>query len=291
MKRMLISGLLILMMIFTLSCEKKKKITAIKIAYSNNAFDIAVSHVIKTIIASQTKLNVDLLEMPEEDIAKSLADGSADLSFSFWLPNTSADQLNAYKDSLEFISEYYNDIKTGLAVAEYMPIGSIEQLNSMDSQYPREIVVFDTSSVLTKSVSDCIDRYQLANFKIRAFSFEPEMLTYINHKMEKVEPVIFATYQPHWIFSSMKIKMLTDNQKVFGSPEKAVIYARKDFSKDLKQISAFLKQINLTTADINELMKENEIQDADPKKIAVTWMEQNVDKINLWINKAIDSKK
>jgi len=279
------------MVMFTLSCEKKKKITSIRIAYSNSSFDIAVANVIKTIIASQTKLNVELIEVHEDEIAQSLNDGRADLTFSFWLPNTNADQLQAYKDSLEFISEYYNEIRTGLAVADYMPVSSIEQLNTIDPQYPREIVVFDTSSVLSKTAQESINRYALANFKIRSFAFESEMLTYVNSKIERVEPVVFATYQPHWVFSTLKIKMLNDSQKVFGNPEKAVIYARRDFTKDLKQISAFLKQINLTTTDINELMKENEKQDADPKIIAQTWMEQNADKINLWINKAIDSKK
>ena len=208
-----------------------------------------------------------------------------------WFPNTSIAQYAAFKNSLEFLSDYYNELKTGLAVPTYMGISNIEQLNTYETENERIIAVFDTSSVLTKSIYDCVEKYSLSDYSIKVFQFESELLTYVNEKVQKKEAIVFASYQPNWVFASMKVKMLNDHLEVFGKPERASIYARKGFSRDLKQISSFLKQIKLNTNDINEMMRDNEKNDADPQLIAQQWVRDNVDRINLWINKAIDASK
>ncbi|HPK41715.1 MAG TPA: glycine betaine ABC transporter substrate-binding protein [Candidatus Cloacimonadota bacterium] len=290
MKRLIIISLMILLVMFAVSCSKKEKIQSIKIAYGNNCYDIAVANLIQTIVSSQTDLDVELVGVHEDDIAKSLADGRADISFSLWFPHTSAEQFEAYKDSLEFLSEYFDEIKIGLAAPAFMDVNSIDQLKSKSIEGEKIIAVFDTSCVLTKSVYDCIDKYSLTDFKVKIFETESEMLTYVNEKIQKNEPVLFTSYFPHWLPSIMKVNFLTDNLKVFGENEKATIYTRKGFSKDLKQISAFLKQVKLTTTDITEMMRENEKADADSKEIANQWINDNVDRINLWINKANESQ-
>ena len=275
----------------SLSCTKGAKIDSIKIAYSNSSYDISIANLVKTIVSAQSKLKVELVGIPEDQIAESLADGRADISLSMWFPNTSIAQYDAFKDSLEFLSDYYNELKTGLAVPTYMGISNIEQLNTYETENERIIAVFDTSSVLTKSIYDCVEKYSLSDYSIKVFQFESELLTYVNEKVQKKEAIVFASYQPNWVFASMKVKMLNDHLEVFGKPERASIYARKGFSRDLKQISSFLKQIKLNTNDINEMMRDNEKNDADPQLIAQQWVRDNVDRINLWINKAIYASK
>lgn len=282
--------MLVGLLLFNLSCSKKKNITSIKIAHSDFAYDIAVVNVISSILESQTKLKIEMIEMPENEILSALNSGKADLSFSTWLPNTHAELLKPYKDSLEFIGDYYDEIMTGIAVPQYMSIASIDQFNIIETAVPREIVCFDTASVMSKSVKDMIQLYALNTYTIKMFNQENEYLTYISNKIANTQPVIFAIYQPHWFFFTQKIKYVNDPKKVFGANEKAVIYARKEFAKDLPKISAFLKQIKLTSNDINELMAQNEAEKSNPKLNAASWIEKNIDRINLWINKASETK-
>src|SRR5690554_4090024 len=101
MKHMMICLLIFLAMI-SLSCTKGAKIDSIKIAYSNSSYDISIANLVKTIVSAQSKLKVELVGIPEDQIAESLADGRADISLSMWFPNTSIAQYDAFKDSLEF---------------------------------------------------------------------------------------------------------------------------------------------------------------------------------------------
>lgn len=291
MKKTILIICMILMALMILSCHKKPKITSIKVAYADYSFDKAVVNVISTIISSQTDLKVELVPVPEEDLAKALVDGRADLTFSLWAPNTHAQIIGACKDSIELISPYIDDLKMGLAVPEYLDIKNIEDLPLITAPFEKLILTPDSSNALFMITKEAIATYELNGFTIKEFKDESDLLSYAKQKFDKSENFVFATYRPHWIFAEMKLVMLNDSRNVFGTPEKAVIYSRKNFSKDLPKISSFLKQIKLTMDDVESLMKANEDVQSDPKVNAQNWFDSNIDRINLWINKSNEVKK
>jgi len=289
MKKLIIWLCVVSLCACMLSCHKKPKISSIRIAYSDFAFDKSVIYIISNIISAQTELKVELIQVPESDLVKSLVDNRADLCFSLWAPNTHADLISAYKDSIDLISPYLEDIRPGLAVPEYSGIKSIEDINTLT--LPEKMIICpDSTNVLNQISQQVITGYNLTGYNLKTMNREVDILNLAKEKYEKSENFIIATYRPHWLFADLKMVLLNDSQKAFGTPEKAVIYSRKGFEKDLPKIVAFLKQIKLTMDDVEALMKSNESENSDPKVNAQTWVDANIDRINLWINKANENK-
>ncbi len=290
-KRILPVIIIMFMILVLTSCKKKPKISSIKLAYSEYALDIATANVIKAIIDQQTKISVEMVSLPDSLIIPSLANGSVDLSLSIIEPNTHFNLMKTYKDSLLFVTNYLENMNSGLYVPQYSPMVTIDDLNNNFEYTKGKILVSDTLTYLNKVTNETINTYFLANYESVPFLNEDSLLSEITGKYLKNENFCISLYRPHWIFSELKLKELTDPKGTFGKGETASIYARKGFDKDLPQIYSFLKNIKFNIKDVEDLMKENRKIDSDPKANAMKWIETNIDRVNLWITKSTEKKK
>ncbi|MET3683282.1 glycine betaine/proline transport system substrate-binding protein [Alkalibacillus flavidus] len=253
----------------------------IEMGQINWAENIAVTNMWKVILEEQG-YNVDLINLDMGPTMEALANDELDLGLEVWLPVQDANYLEQYQDQVFFSdATWYDNAKVGLVVPEYMEdVNSIEDLNANAEKFDGEITGFDSGAGTMEVAEEMIDEYGL-NLELMPSS-EPAMIAAIDQAVENEEPIVAPLWNPHSIFAKHDLKYLEDPKESFGGVEKIHFATRQGFGDEYPQFTQWLKNWKMNDTQIGELMAA--VQDAEePIEGARTWVENNQDLINEWI--------
>lgn len=218
-----------------------------------------------------------------------VASGDLDLYMDAWLPGTHADYWKKYGKKVEDLGVWYEPADLGLAVPSYMKdVNSLEDLKTKSGEFDGKITGIEASAGMMGILKDDVVPQYGLNGKMKVVqSSTPAMLAALDKAYKAKDPICVTMWRPHWAFSKYDIKYLKDPKGAWGKPDKIHTIASKDFTKNNKEVTGYMKNFKLTPDQLQGL--ENEIQKngGNTKKAAgvKAWLKDNKSVTDAWLKK------
>ncbi|WP_033304496.1 ABC transporter permease/substrate binding protein [Streptomyces atroolivaceus] len=189
-----------------------------------------------------------------------LAQGQLDVQFDSWLPTTHKDYWDRYKENLTDLGSWYGPTSLELSVPSYVEgIDSLEDLKGQGKKFNGKIIGIESSAGMMGTLNKKV---------LKEYGLEGEY----------EEPVVVTLWSPHWAYGKHDLKKLKDPKGAWGKGEQIHTVAKKDFAKDFPELTGWLKDFELSEAQLASL--EVEIQKGGAgkeKESARRWMDANPD--------------
>ncbi|GAA4152281.1 glycine betaine ABC transporter substrate-binding protein [Actinomadura keratinilytica] len=206
-----------------------------------------------------------------------MARGDVDLFIDAWLPGTHEDYWKQYGDKLEKIGVWYDKAPLTIAVPNYSPLKSLEDLKGKGGQYGGKIIGIEKSSGLYRvSQEKMLPAYGLQDEYEVTTSSTAAMLSELKKATDAKKDIIVTLWRPHWAYSKFPIRDLADPKGAMGQPDGINTVAREDFSKDQPEVTGWLKKFKMDDQQLGTLedLMENKYK-GKPDQAVDEWLKAN----------------
>lgn len=108
------------------------------------------------------------------------------------------------------------------------------------------------------------------------------MATELGSAIDAGEEIVVTGWTPHWKFQSYDLKYLEDPEGTFGDAETINTLAREGLEEDAPRAYEILNNFYWEPEDMEAIMLDIQ-EGADPTEAAATWIEENQDKVDEWL--------
>ena len=229
---------------------------------------------------------VRLQELELGPVIQGVASGDLDAYQDIWLPNHQA-QIDEVENDVVLLDPWYDGTtEFGIGVPYYMDITTIPELNETGLT---QILGIEPGAIISERIPDSvIPTYGLNQEYVE--SSTPSMLSEVDNLYNNQEEFAFVPWRPHWMNAKYDFKFLEDPEDALGDlNDGATILSivNEDLPDDDPVAYAFLDAITLTEEQVNEI--EN-INPNDYAESARTWLEDNHDVVQPWIDAAREAE-
>ncbi|TMR00419.1 glycine betaine ABC transporter substrate-binding protein [Actinomadura soli] len=206
-----------------------------------------------------------------------MSKGDVDLFVDSWLPGTHEDYWKQYGDKLEKISARYDSAPLTIAVPNYSPLQTLDDLKGKGGQYGGKIVGIEKSSGLYRvSQEEMLPAYGLKDEYKVTTSSTAAMLTELKKAIDGKKDIVVTLWRPHWAYTKFPIRDLKDPKGAMGKPDGIYTVAREDFSKDQPDVTAWLKKFRMDDRQLGSLedLMENKHK-GKPDEAVNEWLVSN----------------
>ncbi|TDC57935.1 glycine betaine ABC transporter substrate-binding protein [Actinomadura sp. KC345] len=221
--------------------------------------------------------NVEVQTLDTGPLYAGMAKGDVDLFLDAWLPGTHEDYWNQYGDKLEKVGAWYDSAPLTIAVPNYSPLKSLEDLKGKGSEYDGKIIGIEKSSGLYRvSQEDMLPAYGLEDEFTITTSSTPAMLTELQKAIDAKENIVVTLWRPHWAYTKMPIRDLKDPKGAMGKPDGVYTVARSGFAEDQPDVSGWLKKFKMNDEQLGSLedLMENKYK-GKPDQAVDEWLKNN----------------
>ncbi len=245
----------------------------------------ASSHLAKAVLEDKLGYEVELLPVTLPILWTSLATGDADAMVTAWLPNTNKDMYDKYKDKLEVLGKLTDGARIGLAVPDYVPLRSVEELKANAGKFKGQIIGIDPGAAIMRLTENLLKDYDIDNMELMEGS-DAIMTSSLAEAIRNKKWIVITAWSPHWLFGRWNLHYLEDPKGSLGSEEAIYNVGRKDLKKDHPEAHAFLSKFAFNSADqLQQLMAWNQEKGADPLKNARRFMTEHPEMVEAWLKK------
>lgn len=222
---------------------------------------------------------VQVTNFSEWGIAYSaLARGDVDMLVS-QVNYVASDYWAKNKDRLEKVSVVSHGLRQGLVVPSYMPIDSVDQLNSVKGQVGGKIIGIEPGAGLMREVATAIKTYKLDYTLVDGST--SAMVAQLQSTIERKQPIVTMLWTPSWMDQKFKVKFLKDPKHVFAPPQSYYWIAKKGFSADNPRLREIVASEFIPIEDINTI--NGAVKDGKTMEQATDdWFKQNAVLVDKW---------
>lgn len=263
-------------------CTEQQNEKSADLVYVNWAEGIAYTNLAKVVLEDKMGYEVEITSADVGPAYTAIAQGDADAFMETWLPVLHADYYEQFQDDIVDLGVVYDGTQSGLVVPQYVEIDSISQLNSVRDEFDGEITGIDAGAGIMKTTNNLIEEYNLDYELVQ--SSGPAMTSALQRAYEDEEPIVVTGWKPHWKFGRFDLKFLKqDEDKELWGTGQIHIMGRQDLAMDKPALANFLANMELTDAELADLMVAINESDEDNEVVARQWMMDNEDVIEDWI--------
>lgn len=281
MKRLILL-MIILCTVLIISCDRKPRITTIRIGYTDYSFDRAVVFTLKAILDQQANLNVEIFRVEDDVMIDRLAEGELDVAVSLWLPNTHAEFIEKYPYEIQKSGLLCDSLGLYMTVPTYAPFSTIEDLKSYAGLLRNTIIIPESQNAILYQSKNIIEDYHLSQYKIQEMAWD-DIVSHIENSLNRTSGFAFVGIRPHWIYKRYNVKTVSDPLNALGEKESAYIYINSRFSEKAPVIAEFLSKVRFTLRDIETLIEMNQTLGSEPYENSLRWISANTGRINRWL--------
>lgn len=239
-------------------------------------------------LLEQVGYNVEISQVEAGPMWSSVADGSADLHTSAWLPATHASYWEEYEDDIVKVNEVVDKAPLALTVPSYVEdVNTMEDLKDNEEfgdSVDWEILGIDPGAGIMQNTEEALEEYDLDEWSLTPSS-EAAMLTELQTAMENEEPIIVPLWKPHWAFGAMDLKMLEDSKEVYGGEgDQIYTVARKDLEEDAPRAFKVLEQYEESYDMLDEMMPKVYVDDEDVEDVVQEFLDDNPELVDEWLD-------
>jgi len=207
-----------------------------------------------------------------------LARGDVDLMVAH-INNISADYWKKNYQRLEKVSVVSHGLYQGLVVPAYVPIKSIEELNTIKDQVGGKIIGIEAGSGIMRQTADAIKQYNLQYTLINGST--AAMTAQLQSSIERKDPIVTMLWQPSWMDMKYEGRYLEDPKGVFPGPQSYYMIAKKGFSGENARAREALASLYVPIDDVTAINVS--VNDGMSMEQAVQkWWDANTPLIETW---------
>ncbi|GGP97675.1 hypothetical protein GCM10010187_11440 [Actinomadura coerulea] len=206
-----------------------------------------------------------------------MSKGDVDLFVDSWLPGTHEDYWKQYGDKLEKVGVWYDSAPLTIAVPNYSPLKTLDDLKGKGGSYGGKIVGIEKSSGLYRvSQEEMLPAYGLKDEYKVTTSSTAAMLTELKKAVDAKKDIVVTLWRPHWAYTKYPIRDLQDPKGAMGKPDGINTIARKDFGKDQPEVTGWLKKFRMDDKQLGSLedLMENQYK-GKPDEAVDAWLKTN----------------
>ncbi|MDY6821727.1 MAG: glycine betaine ABC transporter substrate-binding protein [Deferribacterota bacterium] len=251
---------------------------------------VAITHVAGGIL-EDLGYDVSLKSVANAAMWASVASGSADALLCAWLPITHADLYKKYKKNVEIVQTNYKGTMIGLVVPSYVKVDKISELHKHKEKFDGKIIGIDPGAGMSKIIDNAIEN-NLSNLGVfkHVTGSEAIMIASLDRAIKRHDWIVVPLWKPHWVFSAYDLKVLKDENNIFGEGGDIYTVVHKGLKKDDKLLYTFFKDFDWTKLDLGEVMIDvkNRI---DPKDSAEKFIKNKKEKIDTLLKPILKTAK
>ena len=257
----------------------------LKIVYVDWDCAFASSYLAKAVLEDRLGYRVDLLAVTPETMWASVASGGADAMVAAWLPDTHAEMYAKVKSRVDVLGKLVDGARLGLAVPDYVPLRSIDELDANADRFHGRIVGIDPGAGLMRLAAKALKDYEISQLQLVPGS-GASMAASLDEAMRTQEWIVVTAWSPHWMFSRWPMHYLDDPLGSLGKDEGIFKVGRIDLKKDHPDAWAFLSRFRFEDApQLQRLMDWNQQKGSDPVQTAHRFMKENPRLVDSWLKK------
>ncbi len=271
------------------SSSENKTLTIGNIGWDEN---VAVSNLTKVLL--EEELGYERVELRTADVDvlfQGVGNDDLDAFQDVWMPNHE-DYLSEVEGDVEHLDPWFRGTtKFSMAVPTYVKTDGGEDVRSIDQLAQTdvtEIIGIEPGAVIMERIPrDVIPRYGLKQKLIEAPT--AGMLAEVDKRYNAREPFAFVAWSPHWMNQKYDFNYLEDPKGGLGDltkPSELSTIVRDDLQGDDPVAYAFMDELVLTEQQVNDLEQVIQDSDADPIRGARTWVGNNRDVVQPWVDAA-----
>ena len=263
------------------AAEKKH----LKIVYVEWDCATASTYLAKAVLEDRFGYTVEAVPVSNAVMWGALASGDADVSVTAWLPVTHGDFLAKFKDKVDVLGTVTDGARLGLAVPDYVPLKSIEEIEANSERFQNRIIGIDPGAGIMKLTEKLLKDYKLDKMTLAEGS-GATMTASLAAAIRNKEWIVVTGWSPHWMFGRWKLHYLDDPRGSLGKEENIQTVARKNLQKDHPEAWAFLSRFHY--ADANQLEsymnwnQENGLK--TPEATARRFMQAHPELVTDWLS-------
>jgi len=275
LKQLLITGWIILCTILPAQAQN----TVIKMGTIGVFEDTLLIALISQRLLEEQGFKVELTRFAEQGILyAAISKGDVDIVDTN-INYVTHELWRKYKNRLEKISVVSHGLYQTLIVPSYMPINSIEELNSIADQVDGKIIGIETGTGLYKDTEKAIKAYNL-NYQLVAGS-TPAMIAQLKSALERKAPIVTMLWDPSWMMHEFDVKFLEDPKGIYAPVQSHHWVGKKGFFANNPKAREVLASIYIPIEDIR-MMGALINQGSSHEEAIDTWWQQNQDLIKRW---------
>ena len=262
-----------------------KQNKTLKIVYVEWDCATASSNLAKAVLEDKLGYKVELLPVTQPILWTSIATGDADAMVTAWLPDTHAAMYGKVKNQVEMLGKLVGGARLGLAVPDYVPLKSIDELDANADKFKGRIVGIDPGSGLMQLTEKALKDYGIKQLQLVEGS-GTIMTSSLAEAIRKQEWIVVTAWSPHWMFGRWQMHYLDDPLGSLGKEEGIFKVGRKELKKDHPDAWAFLTNFRYEDpSQLQRLMNWNQEKGADPLENARRFMKENPQMVEAWLKK------
>lgn len=222
---------------------------------------------------------VEITTFPDWGIAfAALGRGDVDLMVS-QINYVTADYWKKNAQRLEKVSVISHGLRQGLVVPDYMPIKSIDELNSIKDQVDAKIIGIESGSGVMQETNEAIKRYNLQYSLVDGST--AAMTAQLQSAIERKAPIVTMLWKPSWMDQKFKVRYLDDPKGAYAPAQSYYMIAKKGFSEANPRARESLASVYVPIDDITVI--NGSVNDGMSMEQAVgKWWSANSPLIEKW---------
>ena len=253
MNKAILCAALALLFCWALPVQAKENKT-LKIVYVEWDCATASSNLAKAVLEDRLGYKVELLPVTQPILWTSLASGDADAMVTAWLPDTHKEMYAKVKNQVEMLGKLTGGARLGLAVPDYVPLKSVEELSANAAKFKNRIIGIDPGAGIMQLTEKLLKDYNIKNMELVEGS-GTIMTSSLADAIRNKEWIVVTAWSPHWMFGRWQLHYLDDPKASLGREEGIYKVGRKGLKKDHPAAWAFLTHFSYTGADqLQQLM-------------------------------------
>lgn len=246
---------------------------------------VASSYLAKAVLEDRLGYRVEMLPVSQDVMWASIASGEADAMVAAWLPDTHFDAYAKVKNQVDTLGKLVGETRLGLAVPDYVPLRSIDELEANAEAFGGRIVGIDAGAGLMRLTAKTLKDYEITQLQLLPGS-GASMAATLAEAIRKQEWIVVTAWSPHWMFSRWPMHYLDDPRGSLGKDEGIFKVGRTGLKKDYPEAWAFLSNFRFEdTSQLQRLMDWNQQKGTDPAQNARRFMKENPRLVDSWLKK------
>ncbi len=239
-----------------------------------------ITEIAASVLRRHLNVAVELLSAPGAPMWEAVAAGRADVLLCAWLPTTHAAYWQRYRHRVIDCATVASGTWLGLAVPDYVPIDSIDQLRDAHASLGDRIVGIDAGAGLMLRTREAIARYELRDLQLLTSS-TVAMQAQLARAVERRRPIVVTAWKPLGIWARHPLKRLADPLGVFGTGDRIDALITPSLPQRAPRVVDFLRRYRLPLPEIEAMMLR--LDDGVPlARVTSDWLRGHAAEIARW---------
>ncbi|NHN87200.1 choline ABC transporter substrate-binding protein [Acetobacter conturbans] len=219
----------------------------------------------------------------------SLENHQLDVFLSDWEPS-GASYIDPYlkRGKVERLSESLSGARYTLAVPDYVSkagLTDFKDIAGWGSKLNNTIYGIESGNDGNKIVLGMIksNDFSLGKFHLNESS-EQGMLSQVSRAISAQKPIVFLAWEPHPMNMRFHLTYLSGGDKQFGASATVNTIAASGYAAKCPNVAHFLKQLNFSIAQENEMMTTIADTHTQPAKATKDWLKTHPEVLDKWLD-------